>query len=540
MSAVGGLKDQSSYEQTLKALSLSQRGSYGDLSYMPVFRASAIFYALCGTGINTQVGFLNYWREKNGLLNIGVLVTVRDAQGNKKVRHYSRLLEATGHYDLAVMLGSQAEFSGSIEIEFFSAEDLKFQFPGVTVFYQTPAGVSYVHTNQRVYNNAEDKVRGSALNAWQTGFDVVASQGAFVYLVNGPTEFKGGAANLIAINAAGLSHSEPIKLPAMLPYATHQFRPDSANKLAAFLGTSPGMLKLDLPIQDVHLRLGVGHDVSARHCQDNEQCDVGSRWLSITHSFFDSSQKDDFFSTADIEDEVSPAFIPFVLPKHLDLDLVLYPIYSPSTMRLSLAGYDDQGGKQFDLALDNFQTPNDGIRRLVIRELLSQHLLSTLCSLYVLRFDSNDEQRLPNRITYGLNFHQGALIGTNISASAYVVRSWGIGSRSWKWGAIVLSAGAFNQVIVCAFQNKAWAAGVGTAEGSFSIYDRNGLVVRVPFVLSDRTSQVFMAEELMGRVNYAALADAIVWYVVESPQPWLDVVGITVSARGNVGGDHSF
>ena len=540
MNAVRQPIDQSSYEQTLKALSVSQRGSYGDLSYMPVFRASAIFYALCGADINTRVGFLNYWREKNGLHNIGVLVTVRDAQGIKQVRQYSRLMEATGHYDLAVMLGSRAEFSGSIELEFFSSEDLKFQFPGVTVFYQTPAGVSYVHTNQRVYNNAEDKARGCALNAWQTGFDVVASRGAFVYLVNGPSEFQGGAADLVAINADGRIHSDQIDLPVLAPYATHQFQPGLSSVLAAFLGDSPGMLKLNLPIQDIHLRLGVGHDVStSKHQESQMRADVG-RWLSVTHSFFDATGQEDFFSTVDIDDDVCPAFIPFVLPAHSDLDLVLYPIYSPCTMRLSLTGFDADGSKQFNLPLGNFQTPKDGVRRLDIRELLKQHRLSLSCSLFVLRFDSSDEQRLPNRITYGLNFHQSRHIGTNISASAYVVRSWAIGSRSWKWGAIVLSAGASNQVMVCAFKNRVWPAGADTAVGSFCIYDRTGLVVHIPFVLKNQTSQIFSAEELLDCANYAVSADAIVWYVVESPQAWLDVVGITVSAQGNVGGDHSF
>jgi hypothetical protein len=533
MQATATPEEQGSYEQVLKALTLSQRGSYGDLSYMPVFRASAIFYAVCGPRINTRVGFLNYWREKNKVDGIGVMVTIRDAQGIKKVRHHSRLTDMTGHYDLRHLLGHSdnmaPDFVGSMELEFFSAEDLKFQFPGITVFYQTPGGISYVHTNQRIYNHAEDKARGSALNAWQTGFDVHARQGPFVFVVNGPTEFAGGHASLVAIRANGDSYHGQINLPAMASYAVHNWQPGSVTELANFLGSEPGICKLDLPLQDVHLRLGVGHYVNP-----DKQL---NQWLSITHSFFDANEQADYFSTEHLASNACPAFIPFVLPTQLDVDLILYPIYSRCTMRLSLIGYDNEGKTQFTLALPDYQTPEDGIRRLVVRDLLTQHALLGNCSLYVLRFDPVNTQLLPNRITYGLNFHQGHRLGTNISASAYVARSWGIGQRSWKWGAVALSEGGYNQVMVCAYRN---ASGTDTAEGTVAIYDLHGLVVKKTFTLKDCTACTFHAEALLAEVHYAAQTDSILWYVVESAQAWLDVVGITVSAQGNVGGDHSF
>ncbi len=529
MQASATPEGQGSYEQVLKALTISQRGSYTDLSYMPVFRASALFYAVCGTHINTRVGFLNYWREKNQVEGIGVLVTVRDAQGTKTLRQHSLLTDMTGHYDLRQMLDSaghaSADFTGSMELEFFSAQDLKFQFPGVTVFYQTPGGVSYVHTNQRVYNHAEDKARGAPLNAWQTGFDVFANQNPFVYLVNGPTAFVGGMADVVAISANGDTYSETIALPAMAAYATHNWQVNSAAALTEFLGSDPGMCKLNLPLEDVHLRLGVGHAVP------------GDPWHSVTHSFFDATEQADYFNTPSLATDTCPAFIPFVLPAQLDVDLVLYPIYSRAKMRLTLGGYRDDGQLVFMQDVGTYQTPQDGIRRLVIRELLAQHELSAMASLYVLRFDPQDVPKLPNRITYGLNFRQGQRLGTNISASAYVARSWGIGPRSWKWGAVVLLPGARNEIMICALRNG--KSDTDTATGTVSIYDQAGLVVKQAFALKDCTAQTFHAEALLAQVSYIS-ADSIVWYVVESAQAWLDVVGITVSAQGNVGGDHSF
>lgn len=528
--------DPGSYEQVHKALSVSQRGSYADLSYMPVFRASAIFYALCGPNINTCVGFLNYWREKNNVSGIGVMVTLRDELGVKKLRQHSHLTAATGVFDVRKMLvagGHDAsDFTGSIELEFFSAEDLKFQFPGVSVFYQTPGGISYVHTNQRVYNHAEDQARGSSLNAWQTGFDVLADQGAFVFLVNGPAQFAGGNAKVVATRADGKTHSANLLLPAMAPYGVQQWHPQSVSGLIDFLGTEPGMYKLDLPIDGIHLRLGVGHSVPS--------VQSATQWLTVTHSFFDTTLAQDYFDTSELAKDVCPAFIPFVLPAELDVDLVLYPIYSPCKMQLSLGGYSAQGIVQLTLDLGTFHTPEDGIRRLQIRQLLTEAGLPVDCNLYILRFDPVGGTQLPNRITYGLNFHQGERLGTNISASAYVVRSWGTGQRAWKWGAVALAEGATNEIIISAFKNSGAESEVCTASGTLSIYDHTGVVSSTAFLMKDGSSRTFNAESLLSSSGYVGNSESILWYVVKSSQPWLDVVGITISEQGNVGGDHSF
>lgn len=532
--------DQRSYEQVHKALSINQRGSYGDLSYMPVFRASALCYAICGIDVNTRVGFLNYWREKNGINGIGVLVTVRDAQGVSRVRQYVQLNDMTGHFDLHEMLGSNLDFTGSMEVEFFSAEDLKFQFPGITVFYQTPGGVSYVHSNQRVYNDGQDKARGSGLNAWQTGFDVCVNQGAFAFIVNGPTRFAGGGVGLQVVSSSGSSRHQTIDMPALEPYATYCWRPESVEGVIAFLGLEPGMCKLDVPLVDVHLRLAVGHDVVPKSSGVSMLDGVPERWLSVTHSFFDATHHADYFDTGQLAPDVCPAFIPFVLPERLNLEVVLYPIYSFSEMRLSLFGFDKQGTEILKVSLKDYQTPEAGIRRMNIRELLAENSKSVVCSLFVLRFDPIEKQRLPSRITYGLNFYTENRIGTNISSSAYIAPSWGLGARSWKWGAIALLEGASNLINICAFRNSDESFPTNAAECTLKIYDRQGLVTQFIYNITNCTSQTLRVEALLEEAAYAYQPNAILWYVVESTQPWLDVVGLTVSAQGNVGGDHSF
>ena len=52
-------------------------------------------------------------------------------------------------------------FSGSMEIEFYSAVSLVFPYPAVVINYYGPHFSSVVHTAQRVYNDYDDMQKNS-------------------------------------------------------------------------------------------------------------------------------------------------------------------------------------------------------------------------------------------------------------------------------------------------------------------------------------------------------------------------------------------
>jgi len=515
-----------SYDQVLKALAQTDRGSYGDLSYMPVFRASALFYAVSGKNITTRIAFLNYWREKNGNSDVGVMLTVRDAQGRKRARVHTRLTDMTYNFDLRDHLAPGEEFRGSMELEAFSGDDLKFQFPGLSVFYETPLGVSYVHTNQRVYNDAEDRRRGIALNPWQTGFEIDPSRfDPFIFIVNGPVAYAGGEVDFVALNARGEEARCKLPLEALPAYGAVDLRLAAVPGFAEFLGGQPGLCKIDLPLQDVHLRLGVGNAL-----KDHS-------WLSITHSYFDATEHDDYVDTSTLDAGVHPAFIPFNLTDGLDVDLVLYPIYARARMQMRLQAFDSAGLLRAEIDLGDYRTPEDGLRRIDVRGLLREHGVASLSGLYVLQFSAGNH-KLPARITYGLNFHVGGRLGTNISASAYLAKSWGAGRRTWKWGPVVARDGGRNLVMLSAFSKEKDANLL--RDGTVTLYGRQGMVARRVFALQGNSGLTVDAEELLAAAGHVAEAGEILWYVVQSEHATLDVNQVCISAHGLVGGDHCF
>lgn len=515
-----------SYDQVLKALAKSERGSYGDLSYMPVFRASALFYALVDEAVTTKIAFLNYWREKNGNAHVGVLLTVRDAAGKAVARQHVRLEGMAYEFDVREMLGGVAAFRGSIEVEAFSADDLKFQFPGLSVFYQSARGVSYVHTNQRVYNDAEDRRRGENLNPWQAGFEIDAGRfDPFVFIVNGPQAAGDATARLVVLDADGRLMAKDVALGALAPYAAVDLRLAQVEGVAGFLGGRPGMCKIDLPLENVHMRLGAGNALKDQS------------WLSVTHTYFDATEHRDYFDAAGLPAGDHPAFIPFNLPAGLDVALVLYPIYARSTLQLRLQGFDGAGTEQYSVDLGTYASPGDGMRRLDVRALLAQAGVAPAEGLHVLQITATDG-RIPSRITYGLDFSVQGRLGTNISASAYLAKSWGGCKRSWRWGPVVALPGARNIVMLSGFGKTAGDATV--REGTVTLHDSGGAVASSPFVLAGNSAINLVAEDMMASAGYVPRPGSILWYVVESPHASLDVNQVCVSAEGFVGGDHSF
>lgn len=517
---------QSSYDAVMKAHLGTDRGAYEDLSYMPVFRGSGIFYAVVDEVVTTKVAFLHYWREKNNIAELGLLITLRDATGNKVARRYLKINEMAYDFDVRDLIPPQKRFTGSIELEVFSTEDLKFQFPGFTVFYQTARGVSYVHTNQRVYNSAEDRARGESLNPWQGGFDIdTAQHDPFLFLVNGPVPVENGEAELIVLNAAGREMRRILPLGSVPAYGTKDIRLRQIDGVVEFLGDTPGTCKINLPFDDIHLRLAVGNAL-----QDQS-------WLSITHSYFDAVTHNEYYDSASLPADIYPAFVPFALMEGIDLDLVLYPILARCELELELQCFGADGRPRTAIRLNSYTSPDDGLRRLDIRSLLTQHKVEVTSGLCVLQISSRNG-KIPTRITYGLNYRLGEKLGTNISSSAYMAKSWGARGRSWRWGPLAIQQGGRNKVAVIGFRKeKTFDEPV---EFAVTLHNRSGMVARQSFTMPANSCSIIEAEDMLAATGYRTQDGEILWYVVESKSASLDAVQIALSADGFIGGDHCF
>ena len=523
-----------SYEGTIKTLIHTQRGAYQNLDYLPVFRASGLFYVIVDDERNTVVSFMNYWLAKNGNDTLGGMVTLRDSEGNRVARSYFPVKQTVYKIDARELLELSAEsgdptteFEGTMEIEFYSAEDLKFAFPALLVFYETSQGVSCVHTNQRIFNNYEDLVKGSKFNRWQTGFDVHCRDGArpFIMLVNGERASENAEARLKFFDSAGKEMSCDVALGDMPAYGAQKLDLSKIPDVANFLGDEPGFVKADVDVADVYCRFACG-------------IEYPDRFVAITHSYFDCNSTTDYYDEGEFGSDTYTCFVPVNLIPGIDTDIIFYPIQSPTTLRFAVQAFDGDGEQRawIDCAED-FQTDGGRQFRLNPRSILSNSGVDVGEEMVCIHISSADG-KIPARITFGLNYHVGDLPGTNISSSVLMASSHGAKSRSWLWGAAPYRNGGRNVAMISHISKI--KEDRSTTDYTLTVYGRDGEVASTGGTVSNGTGVNVEIEPLLTESGYHAKHGEYLWYVVKSDNPSIVCNQIHISAENRIGGDHSF
>jgi len=518
-----------SYENTMRSMLHAERGSYADLGYLPVFRASALFYAAHDAAITTFVSFLHYWREKNANIRVSALISLRGVDGALVRRDYVRLEKSVYTFRVADMLGEAtgAPFRGSMEIEIHSDTDLKFAFPAMYVFYETAGGITYVHSNQRVFNNREDERRSAAFNPGQSGFDVRFDQGrrSCVWLVNGPAPVERAEMQLRLYDRQGHELRRHHALGTLPPFASREIDLAAIPGAPEHLRGEVGCAKFDIGLPNTFCRFLVGVE------------DADRSWRTVTHSYFDCIEHADYYGTEVFPEGIDPCLIPVHLVDGVDCDLVFYPILAPAKLALALRAYDEAGGLRADIPLPATFDSRDGkMERIDLRRVLRARNVADGPGLYSCHVRAPDG-KVPARVTFGLNYRQDGRAGTNISSSALLASHHGAKKRSWLWGAAVLRPGSRNVAMISNL-SKQYPKGP-RASYAFSLHDEGGRLLEHRGELADGTGHNIEIEPLLAAHGVERPGD-VLWYVVQSENPNLIANQITISRQGNIGGDHSF
>ena len=519
---------ESSYENTIKTLLHTQRGAYHNLSYLPTFRASGLFFVVIDEQTTTRVSFMNYWRQKNGNNSVGALVTLRDAEGTKVSRRYIPINEMVYQIDARDLLEAIGPFVGSLEIDFYSSEDLKYAFPALSVFYETSGGLSYVHTNQRVFNNQDDQERGARFNAWQTGFDIRFDGGSrpFIFLINGPRHVDNANIELRVFNTAGEVVEREVSLGKLPGYAARRIELAELDGLFDFLGQATGFCKINAPLDGVYCRFACGNS------------NADGSWMSVTHSYFDCTDHDDYYAADDFAVNEIPCFAPFHLIEGLDVDLVFYPILAKTTVTFSIECFDTEGLSRAVIeAPETFDTAGQHVFRINVRDLLAKHGVEADETLYCI-YVNPVEGRFPTRVTFGLNYQKGRQLGTNISSSILMATTHGVRSRAWLWGPSAHRTGAKNVIMVSHMSKLRHSR--ETSEFTLLLYGKHGQVASKTYETINGTAKNIVPEELLNEVGYTPQDGEMFWYSLQSDNSSYFCNQIHISGAGYVGGDHSF
>jgi hypothetical protein len=293
-------------------------------------------------GIRSRIVYMGYWKAKRGIEEISCVCTLRTQTGEVLTRHTQVIADSRAYrVELASLLEEagldrETPFLGSVEAEFFCAQNLFFPFPAVVVNYYGPQFSCAVHSAQRVYNDFDDWQENSLSTVPESGFNIYADdeREAFITLINGPQVVPESTVKVEAINAQGESLIFRIPLGRLAPYQTEWLYLEDHADLQSFLGRKEGCAKVHFEVEWIYPRLIVGNRMRL------------FPGLNVTHSYYDCS---DARSSGDYWHASMDAWHPasLMVPVQTDAgqfsNAYFYPIISPSELYIDVELYDTQG-----------------------------------------------------------------------------------------------------------------------------------------------------------------------------------------------------
>jgi hypothetical protein len=263
---------------------------------------------------------------------------IRDEKGKLLLRKYM-LIDTAKAFSISLEEFPdfiQPDFKGSLELEIFSTRDLVYPYPAFVLVYYGDHFSTAVHTTGRIYNDVEDFVKNDEYTTKEAGFDIYGEEhlSPFVAITNGPVKHETGEMSYEISNMNGEQLKGSFVLPALNAYETTFLELKNHIPLSSFLKNKPGTIKFSQTFSGFFPRFVVGN------------FDQAQQSISITHSYYDSSETKDDKSYWNRKDELlndSSIAIPLFLTDDYYTRLAIYPIFSPSDFTLSYFFYDKKG-----------------------------------------------------------------------------------------------------------------------------------------------------------------------------------------------------
>ena len=198
-----------------------------------VNRSSGIFYFINTSAISTELHYLNYWREKRSLSNVFLRLTFRSMQGDLLNTLEEKVENIGSHIKSIKSILNQLKISekeGSVEMEFFSNDDMFISYPAVVIRYLGTNWHTSAHTSQRIFskNSGDNKelLSGTLLSAEEGNIAISdLDSSPFFIIHNGPIELP--SQNIVheIIRSDGEIKSYTQKNIKFKPYETKIIKP---------------------------------------------------------------------------------------------------------------------------------------------------------------------------------------------------------------------------------------------------------------------------------------------------------------------------
>ena len=280
-----------------------------------IYRSSGIFYK--PKGVKLTISVSDYWSYKNNL-SVGLVVTERTMDGKVVSR---RPMDFSDSYVLN--LGIDGIEEGSVEIEAFSSKNLRIPYAAIMGIYETPTGISMVHTYGRNHSLIELEDGNSITEGRESCWRIRHQESIdnFAVFHNGHLPTEPQAATLILTDVHGTDTAVEFGMPALRPFETFVFSlREIYPQYHDALGDSDGWATVHFQNASSFTRLLVMWR------------DIDNGEIQVTHSNFDySSHRTNLLKS----DKPAIMKLPEIVGATAE-EVVVYPKFNEGSYRISV------------------------------------------------------------------------------------------------------------------------------------------------------------------------------------------------------------
>ncbi len=457
----------------------------------------------------SNISFLNHFIIKRDNANVVLKITAINKKGFiedslsiqiNEIKVYSINLES-----LFEKVSKISEYL----IEFYSDKNLFIPFPAVMINHIGSDFINCVHSYNRVLNDIfeNDKVNQKRVHESSVDVSIVKNFDTFFNFASGPFHLKSDL-RISLIEKKKKSMKIPVKMERLTNkniYLSTFYK--SCNK-------NNSILKILQPEQTLFYgRLFAG------------KINKKTKAFSANHSYYDSSKTKEYFNNK--ESMRTYPFFNNCLNK-----LVMYPIMSPSTLKVSVEIYSD--GKTFRSSSKIIKSPSNNSISFDINDIVNKSGFTNVNLFKVIATSNNN--KIPTRVNHQLIYGdkdsnsklQSSINVSLINDSVYKAPS----KKGFTWGQVLVNKSYQSRLGICFNDNS----GEGD-EVVIDFYTKSGLFKSIKEKLNPNNSLIY-ENKFFKKLKFP---DEFIWFVAKSSRSDLQAESFHYHlGSGNASGEHSF
>jgi len=468
-----------------------------------------------------EISFLNHFLIKRNHKKVACIITAIGKNGQKiesKLYH----IEEPRVY-VFTLTGMVEEPVSNYMVEFYSVDNLFIPFPAVMVNHRNKKFLNQVHSFNRVLNDIFENDDVNSNQVKESSVDLVVNQNTDTCLLftAGPMGCKGSLeieienSNKIFKTVRELDVSRFGSKMISLQETFHDM-PDNFK----------GIIKAKQPNQ----LLFYGRLLSGQWLKDDKV-------FTANHSYYDSSTVKEYWDNNQPSERQYPFF------SELNNSIKIYPIASPSHLKISVYANSKDGSKILDdVHVNDLTSPSNEFVDFNVNSIIEKYnIKKDDVSSYGVKAEVIGSSKMPTRVGHQLVLGGGGLessINTVLNNPNKFIPK---GRKSMKWGQIVIGGG-FDSFVGFAADSKENQE-IEKHDVNIVYYNKTGKIKEKNVDVINGTSLKFSAEkELQDVINLEKLETPdYVWCIAESEKHGLNFFSCAKNKHTmHCSGDHGF